>query len=69
MLCEVALMNRLRILILGAINGALYSAVMLVLVWQARAYAYNRNMREAESFGQFPVQLVSNERWGPMVVI
>jgi amino acid permease len=62
-------MNRSRILILGAIDGALYSAVTLVLVWQVRAYAYNRNVREAESFGHFPVQMTSNERWVPIVVI
>jgi hypothetical protein len=69
MLCEVALMNRWRVLLLGAINGALYSAVMLVLVWQVRAYAYNHNMTEGESSGHFPVQLTSNERWVPMVVV
>src|SRR5215471_8919728 len=69
MLCEVALMNRWRILLLGATNGALYSAVMLVLVWQVRSYAYNGNMTEAESSGHFPVQLTSNERWVPMVIV
>lgn len=61
-------MNQFRILILGTINGALYSAIILVLVWQLRAYEYNRNMREAESFGHLPVQLTSSERWVPMVV-
>lgn len=56
--------KRLRLLVLGGIDGALYSTVMLVLVWQIRAYEHARN-----SAGNLPVQLTSNERWIPIVVL
>lgn len=56
-------MKRLRLFLLGGLDGVLYSALMLVLVWQMRAYEYSRNAED------LPVQLTSNERWVPMVVI
>lgn len=61
-------MNRLRILILGAFNGAIYGAVMLMLVWQLRAYAYARNLKDAAITGDSPVQLTTNDRWLPILV-
>ena len=61
-------MNRFRIFILGALNGALYSAIMLVMVWQLRAYEDARSIKDAATFGHLPVQLTSNERWVPIVV-
>lgn len=60
--------RRLRVFILGALNGALYSVIMLLLAWWVRASEYARNIREAESLGHLPVQLTSNERWTPIVV-
>ena len=60
-------MKRLRLLLLASIDGVLYSGVILLLVWQVRTYEYARNVRESQSFGHFPVQFTSNERWVPMV--
>jgi len=54
-------MERLRIWILGAVNGALYSAIILLMVWQIRAYEDARNIREAATFGHLPFQLTRNE--------
>lgn len=62
-------MNRLRILILGALNGAIYGGVMLMLVWQLRAYERALSIKEAALTGDSPVQMTSNERWLPIFVI
>ena len=60
-------MRRLHFWILGIVDGALYSSVMLLLVWQIRVSEDARNIREAAMFGHLPVQLTSNERWAPIV--
>jgi drug/metabolite transporter (DMT)-like permease len=61
--------SRLRILTLGALNGIFYSVIMLLLVLGGQEYEYARNIRDATGSGHLPVQLTSNERWLPMVVI
>jgi amino acid permease len=65
---EVKVVKRLRLLILGGFDGVLYSAIMLLLVWQIRTYEYAQTVRESQSFGHLPVQLTSNERWVPMIL-
>lgn len=60
-------MKRSRLFILGGLDGILYSVLMLLLVWQMRAYEYSRNLEDAQGLAHLPVQLTSNERWAPMV--
>lgn len=60
--------GKLRIGILGAVNGAVYSATMLLLIWRWRASADESNMIENAISGDY-VHLVSNERWIPIVII
>lgn len=62
-------MKRLHIFILGALNGAVYSAVMALLVRQVRARAYERGLAEAAVTGQQPPLFVANERWSSIIVI
>lgn len=60
--------GKLRIGILGAFNGAVYSATMLLLIWRWRATADQRNIAESTISGDH-INLVSNERWIPIVLI
>lgn len=66
---RIVLIGKLRRGILGALNGALFSAVMSVIVWQWSAYEHERNIREAARFGDFPAQQSSNVRWVSVVLI
>lgn len=60
--------GKIRIGILGAVNGMVYSATMLLLIWRWRAAADERNIIESTISGDY-VDLVSNERWIPIVFI
>lgn len=53
---------------LGAVNGVAYSATMLLLIWWWRAVTEERNLIEGATSGDY-VNMVSNERWVPIVII
>ena len=61
-------LGKLVIAILGTLNGALYSAAMLFLIWRLRLAAEERNAIEGAVFGDY-VHLVSHERWVPIVIV
>lgn len=61
-------MGKLRSCILGALNGAFYSATMLLIIWRLRAAADEQNIAEGEISGDY-IHLVSNERWSSIVII
>lgn len=60
--------GKLRSCILGALNGAVYSATMLLMIWRLRASADERNIAEGAISGDY-VNLVSHERWSSIVII
>ena len=60
--------RKLRMGLLGLINGAVYSVIMLLLIWWWRAAADSRHAIESTISGDY-VLLVSNERWIPIVLI
>lgn len=54
--------------VLGALNGAVYSTVMMLMIWHLRTSAEQRNIEEGAISGDY-INLVSNERWSSIVVI
>src|SRR5688572_18181279 len=60
--------DKLWLGLLGAGNGIAYSAIMLLLIWQWRASADERNFVDGMRSGDY-VNLVSNERWLPIVIV
>jgi hypothetical protein len=65
---KTAWAEKLQIAILGAINGVVYSATMLLLIWRWRAASDERHMIESALLGDH-IQLAGNERWIPIVII
>src|SRR6266478_3767147 len=57
-----------RSLILGAINGAFFSAMLASTIWGWRAYIYKQELRVAEAKGIFPAVVVYNERWSTITI-
>lgn len=60
--------GKLRSCILGALNGVVYSATMLLMIWRLRALADERNLARWAITGDF-IDLVSHERWHSIVII
>lgn len=60
--------GKLWIGMLGAINGAVYSATMLLIIWRVRALADERNMAQGAISGDY-INLVSHERWSSIIII
>lgn len=60
-------MGRLRLCILGALNGVVYSATMLLMIWRLRASADEHNIVEGAISGDY-IDLVSHERWSSIVI-
>lgn len=54
--------------LLGIGDGLAYSGIMLLLIWQWRASAYERNVIDSVRGGDY-VDFVTNERWLPIVII
>lgn len=52
---------------LGAFNGAVYSAVMLPMIWAGMALANRDNALETTPYGDF-LQLITNVRWSSVVI-
>lgn len=67
-LLKANLARRVNMGFLGAVNGVLYSATMILLIWWWRAYADERSLIESAMSGDY-INLVSNERWIPIVII
>ncbi|HKO44536.1 MAG TPA: hypothetical protein VJU84_14755 [Pyrinomonadaceae bacterium] len=57
----------LRTSILGALNGAVYSAIMWLMIWAWMAVANRDHALETTSYGDF-IQLGNNERWSGIVI-
>jgi len=53
---------------LGTFNGAVYSAVMLPMIWAGMALANRDNALKTTPYGDF-VQLITNVRWSSIVII
>lgn len=53
--------------LLGVFNGAVYSAVMLLMIWAGMALSNRDNALETTPYGDF-LQLVTNVRWSSIVI-
>ena len=54
--------------LLGVGNGLTYSGIMLLLIWQWRSAAFERNVIQSLMTGDY-VDFVANERWVPIVIL
>lgn len=60
--------GRLKTLSLGAVNGALYTITMFLLISLSQDYFQARYIREATGSGTPIVQFGSNERWSGIAI-